>query len=302
MRIFIRENSSAREFMTALVDPKAIAFLTARELGLSLRYGARVDSLHAPFVELNPDAELGRYLTAAPRERHGHFKTWLHRFLRGFLSDFDINGLLGTYPMHVLSTAQFRELLSPPGGAGLPELARLLDIGAGRGDVTAQLGALFSSVTVTETSRPMRKRLEKAGYQVIAGDYAERPASSDRYDVVSLLNVLDRCDKPLSLLATARAALVPGGKLLVALVLPYRPFVYESGVARSPSERLPLSSDVFERAAREFIDLVLPPLGLTLETVSRAPYLSGGDAERPLYELDDLILVCRADFDVPLLV
>jgi hypothetical protein len=38
---------------------------------------------------------------------------------------------------------------------------------------------------------------------------------------------------------------------------------------------------------------VLSPLGLSLEAVSRVPYLSSGDADHPLYVLDDAVLVLR---------
>lgn len=48
------------------------------------------------------------------------------------------------------------------------------------------------------------------------------------YDAVSCLNVLDRCDKPNSMIASMRRSLKPGGIALIALVLPFQPYV-ESG-------------------------------------------------------------------------
>ena len=280
------------------MHPRQVAEEYARIIPLQLRYGVNLERLAAlgvALIELGPDAALVDYLAGSAGARHGKFKTALHRTLRWFLSDFDINGLLGTYPMHVLSTQQFRELLGSDVGG------RLLDIGAGRGDVTSQLAQLFEEVTVTETSKPMIKRLEKFGYRVWFGDFAERIAPPEQFDVVSLLNVLDRCDRPLGLLAAARAALQPGGKLILALVLPYRPFVYDHGSARAPRERLPLGDQGFESSVWELITLVLKPLGFQIESISRAPYLSGGDADHALYELDDLIVVCKAPFDVPIL-
>jgi SAM-dependent methyltransferase len=269
----------------------------ASERGLLLRYGAdlhKLSAVGAPFTELSLDEGTARYIGAAEGARHGFMVTWLHRLMRGFFSDFDINGYLGTYPMHVLSTEQWRELLPEVGG-------RLLDVGAGRGDATSQLAALFDHTVTTETSPAMAKRLRRLGYECLLGDIAERPDLGGLYDVVSLLNVLDRCDEPLSLLATARSALRGGGLLLVALVLPYGPFVYDGGQTRSPRQRLPIVSNDFETAAAEFVTSTLFPLGLEVVTLSRAPYLSGGDAQRPIYELDDLIVVCRAIDAVPLL-
>lgn len=269
----------------------------AESHGLRLRYDAdlpKLNALNAPFTQLALDEAAARYIADSEAQRHGTLMTWLHRAMRGFFSDFDINGYLGTYPMHVLSTAQWQTLLGPVGG-------RHLDIGAGRGDATAQLGRLFEQTVVTETSRAMARRLRKAGYRCIEGDLALHGDSNEAYDAVSLLNVLDRCDRPLSLLGTARTLVRPGGLLVIALVLPYHPFVYDAGAARPPTERLPISSEQWELAAVEFVSMCLLPLGLEIVTLSRAPYLSGGDARAPLYELDDLLVVCRAVRDVPLI-
>ncbi len=269
----------------------------ARNAGLALRYSADLAKLHAsgaPFTQLSLDEETAQYIGAAEGARHGLFMTWVHRMMRGFLSDFDINGYLGTYPMHVLSTEQWSTVLPHVGG-------RLLDVGAGRGDATAKLASLFDETVVTETSRAMARRLRKQGYECIEGDISRRSDLDGNFDAVSLLNVLDRCDCPLSLLGVARRALKPGGLLIVALVLPYGPFVYDGGAARRPKERLPISSSEWELAATEFVTTALLPLGLEVVTLSRSPYLSGGDAHHPLYELDDLIAVCRATSEVPLI-
>lgn len=261
------------------------------DFGLLGRYDAYVEGLArlgAPFVELGADAATLAYLEGAKAARHGRLKTFLHRSLRAFLSDFDINGWLGTYPMHVLSTAQWETLLGGrPGG-------RLLDVGSGRGDVTSELARLFDETVTTETSKPMVRRLRRRGFESWHGDLSTMSFEEGSFDAVSLLNVLDRCERPLSLLGRARAALRPGGLLLIALVLPYRPFFYREGVPAPPVERLPIASESFEEATSEFVFHALLALGVELVAVSRAPYLSGGDAHRALYELDDLLLVCRA--------
>lgn len=47
-----------------------------------------------------------------------------------------------------------------------------------------------------------------------------------QYDLISCLNLLDRCDEPLELLRAIRQALVPRtGRLLLAAVLPFQPYV-----------------------------------------------------------------------------
>lgn len=282
----------------ASLADRSAARAYAHEIGIELRYDCDLNEL-APalrdrFVQLGPDQSLADYFERARRERHGRLLTWLHRSLRGLLSDFDINGLLGTYPMHVLGTEQWRHLLPEASG-------RLLDVGAGNGDVTAALAPLFDDVTVVETSRLMARRLAQRGYRCHKLDPATDGVPGGPYDVISLLNVLDRCDKPLTLLAEARAALAPRGRLVIALVLPYRPFVYDGALSRAPAERLPLTRPTWEGATSELCELALAPLGLEVESVSRVPYLSGGDAHRALYELDDVVLVCRARGDLVLL-
>lgn len=46
-----------------------------------------------------------------------------------------------------------------------------------------------------------------------------------KYDVISCLNLIDRCDRPLDLLNKIRASLKPDGRLLLAVVLPFSPYV-----------------------------------------------------------------------------
>jgi hypothetical protein len=52
-------------------------------------------------------------------------------------------------------------------------------------------------------------------------------ASGERqYDVISCLNLLDRCDEPLNLLEQIRLVLKPSvGRLILAVVLPFHQFV-----------------------------------------------------------------------------
>ena len=49
----------------------------------------------------------------------------------------------------------------------------------------------------------------------------------------------------------------------------------------------------WERAVNQLAEKDLETLGLEVLSVSRAPYLSFGDSERSLYELDDAILVLK---------
>lgn len=124
--------------------------------------------------------------------------------------------------MFVFSKSQFRRLLN------IDETWKadaLLDLGAGDGRVTAVMEKYFSKIYATEQSPSMRWRLRQQNYDVLEID----EWTGRTYDVISCLNLLDRCDKPLTLLSDIRKALNPlGGKLVVAIVLPFSPCV-ESG-------------------------------------------------------------------------
>ena len=124
--------------------------------------------------------------------------------------------------MFVFSKSQFRQLMNIDVSWTADTL---LDLGSGDGRVTAVMANYFKTVYVTEQSPSMRWRLRAQQFQVLElDDWADKT-----YDVVSCLNLLDRCDKPLTMLADIRKALDPNrGRLIVAVVLPFRPCV-ESG-------------------------------------------------------------------------
>ena len=100
------------------------------------------------------------------------------------------------------------------------------------GNVTQNLSTLFRRVVTTEVSLPMCKRLRNRGWECIQTDLPSRTnINHETFDVVSLLNVLDRCDRPRTLLQRIRELMKPQGRLLLAVVLPFCPFV-ESGVRK----------------------------------------------------------------------
>ncbi|MCC6663194.1 MAG: methyltransferase domain-containing protein [Polyangiaceae bacterium] len=241
--------------------------------------------LAARFVELEPDDETRAFVQAAADGRHGRLLSWVHSTLGAFLSDFDVNGLLGTYPLFLLSQAQWSALLGPE------RRARLLDVGAGAGEVTARIAGLAQQVVTSETSRMMARRLRQRGFECRRTDFADGPPA-DRFDLVTCLNVVDRSDRPRTLLRNLRAGLAPGGRLVIATPLPFRPFVYAGGTTREPRERLPIDAEPWESALAQLVERVLCPLGLEVIALCRAPYLSGGDPGRELYVLDDAVVVC----------
>ena len=49
--------------------------------------------------------------------------------------------------------------------------------------------------------------------------------AGSKYDVICCLNLLDRCETPATIMHDIHRSLVPGGVTIVAIVLPFKPFV-----------------------------------------------------------------------------
>lgn len=143
----------------------------------------------------------------------------------------------------------------------------------------------------------MQWRLGRRGYRVLGvEEWMHDPQSKQRreYDLISCLNVLDRCSRPLQLLADMRDCLAPGhGRLLLAIVLPFCPFVEEGPKQVRPAEILPLAGSSPEEHINSLAELVFRPLDLVIEAVSRAPYLCEGDLRSAYYLLHDYMFVLR---------
>lgn len=248
----------------------------------------RLGSFAQHFRELQVDEAWRADVNGLSEGRHGRLRTYAQRLARLYLSDFDANALTGMYRMQLLPPSAWRLLLEGHTGG------RLLDVGAGSGDVTTALAPCFSEVEATEVSRGMARRLTKRGIRCHAVDLTEAPLSGAAFNAVSLLNVLDRCQRPRQLLRHCLQAIAPGGVFIVALALPYRPFYFDGPATPEPLERLecdPGAAGTWEDGARRFIERDLLPLGLRLQCFVRAPYLSAGDSARALYELDDVVAV-----------
>lgn len=235
---------------------------------------------------------------------------WKHHartVLKRYMSTTDANGWLDAGKMHLVSTAQAKKMLQRTTGKSK---GCLLDVGAGNGAITDQFAQLFQHTVVTETAPAMLRRLKAKKYVVYQpkegrgqlADVRERavdagvPLREGRwFDAILLLHVLDRCDEPWSMLATVRNLLHPmHGKLVLAVVLPFRPFVEDGTTRRIPKESLPLPVNcTWEEGVHLMAERVLVPAGYSILSISRAPYLCEGDLHHPVYSLDDAVFVLR---------
>lgn len=89
--------------------------------------------------------------------------------------------------------------------------------------------------------------------------------------------------------------MAPGGRLVVALVLPFSPYV-EVGERgdHKPSEYLPVKGNGLEGQIASLVDRVFAPLSLRCLVWSKLPYLCEGDLGQAYYFLDDVIFVLEA--------
>jgi SAM-dependent methyltransferase len=247
------------------------------------------------------------------------FRNMACTLLRNFMSLTDANGYLGRGQMFVYSSDHFHRLVSSfipipaptpldqpePSTTGISSLS-LLDVGAGDGHVTDRMRPYFGRVVTTEASYRMCARLRARGYPCVEATDLTPQSLGDHmigFDVITCLNVLDRCDTPIVLLKEMKALLKPGGIIVLAVVVPWCPFVENGTVQQPPSERLPIppgcpckgnvTAMPFETSVGHFVADVLNPIGLNVVRVSRVPYLCRGDDVKPYYMLDDALFVCK---------
>nr|CAH7733556.1 unnamed protein product [Callosobruchus chinensis] len=188
--------------------------------------------------------------------------------------------------MFVLSSPQFLKLLRVKQDWSSDIL---LDLGAGDGEVTAKIAPFFNRIFVTEVSGPMRKLLQKKGFKVLDVDSWHL---DKKYDMISCLNVIDRCSTPLTLLRQIRTALKPDGMVLLAVVLPFSPYVESESPDHKPKEDLPICGDTFEEQVINLVDVLMHE-GFEVVSWSRVPYLCEGDLQQSYYWLDDALFILK---------
>lgn len=269
--------------------------------GAKVRYGCDVaafpPALRPLWRPLDMDASTKAWIDDAVAHPHGRAAMVALAVARSVMSDYDANGLVGAHDMRVLGTEQARRLFA---AAGMSEGGRLLDVGAGEGQVTDELAPLFSHVTTTELSTGMARRLRGRGYECYNIDLAEErlpgSAETDGFDCVALLNVIDRTSRPYRLVERLRTLLRPGGVLLCTVPLPLKPHVHIGPVTVNPEEILPTPRGRagFEECMSSLAEVFFPACNVEPVVLSRVPYLCRGDRKKPVIALDDAVFVCRA--------
>ncbi|XP_078521258.1 protein-L-histidine N-pros-methyltransferase isoform X2 [Lissotriton helveticus] len=251
---------------------------------------------HGTQIFLNRSIEKSRWLSIQL------YHSFMSSVFSMFLSRTSINGLLGRGSMFVFSPEQFQRLLKiNPDWKSY----RLLDLGAGDGEVTKVMSPHFEEIYVTEMSQTMIWQLQKKKYRVLEID--EWQNTGFQYDVISCLNLLDRCDRPVTLLKEIRNVLEPTrGRVILALVLPFHPYVENDlpqavqqcshslarGKWEKPSEVMEVNGKVWEEQVNSLTE-VFHEAGFAVEALTRLPYLCEGDMYNDYYVLDDAVFILK---------
>lgn len=251
------------------------------------------EKLQPLFVQSSLDRDTKSFLKRSVEKSGWLFTQLYHSFVSTVLSPVvsrtSINGFLSRGSMFVFSAAQFQRLLRVG-----PEWTadRLLDLGAGDGGVTQIMGSHFREVYATEVSTPMKWHLQRKNYKLLGID--EWQHTGFKYDLVSCLNLLDRCDDPLALLRDIHDSLVPEtGRLILAAVVPFQPYVEVGGQWQRPKEHLRIKGKTWEEQVTNLSTEVFEKTGFEVEAVTRLPYLCEGDMYNDYYVLDDAVFVLK---------
>lgn len=262
-------------------------------------YSVRLDAVaseevRSKFIQLSFDGDTREFV-----EQSTEKSSWLgtqlwHATMRVFFgwatSKTSLNGWLNRGSMFVFSEKQFLKLI----GWDSDHVAdSVLDLGAGDGNVTAKFSRFFNETYVTEMSPVMRRILIRRGYQIKDVNTWADPNDENTYSMIAALNLLDRCDRPITILRSIPKKLQKNGIVLLALVLPLSQFVESNPPHHTASEPIDIKGGTIEEQVDSLVECVLGPLGYRLKSWTRLPYLCEGDLHQPYYWLHDVVLVLQ---------
>ena len=188
--------------------------------------------------------------------------------------------------MFVFSPDQFQRLLkiNPDW-----KTHRLLDLGAGDGEVTKIMSPHFEEIYATELSETMTWQLQKKKYRVL-WYINEWQKIGFQYDLISYLNLLDHCNHSLTLLKRYQ-------KCLGSNQRQGHPFfgLYVENVGGKwdkPLEILEIKEQNWEKQVNSLPD-VSRKAGFVIEAFTRLPQLCEGNVYNDYYVLDDAVFVLK---------
>lgn len=234
--------------------------------------------IHKLFKKLDYDQETDDFFHTV--ENFTIFESFKVVFCKPLLTCFfnttTTNSILETGKMFVFSTSHISQLLSNS------KKDTLLDIGSGDGSVTSKYSHFFNETTCVEVSSGMIYRLKQKGYNVIESlDLVK----NSTFDVITCLNVLDRCEKPMTLLDQINELMHSDSVLLMTIVLPLYQYVENGNVKEKMIENGLNFHDSLIQMYKLLKDM------FEIISISRIPYLSQGDISQDYYILDSAVFL-----------
>lgn len=232
------------------------------------------------FKALKYDEETDQFFHTV--ENYTFFQSFKVLFIKPlyqiFCNTTTTNSYLDTGKMFVFSTSHISDLLSSS------KKETLLDIGSGDGNVTLKYSHLFKETTCVEVSLGMIYRLEEKGFYVIDSlDWVK----NSTFDVITCLNVLDRCEKPMTLLDQIHDLMHSDSILLLTIVLPLHQYVENGRVKEKLIENDLEFHDSLIQLYQMFTKI------FDILQISRIPYLSQGDIKQDYYVLDSAVFLLK---------
>lgn len=206
----------------------------------------------------------------------------------------DINGMTGFGNMFLFSDEQFAKFLALDKSSWSSTGKKVLDLGAGNGDITEHMRPFFEEVYATELSPKMRKRLASKGYTVLdALKWAETDVS---FDLITAFNLLDRHYSPSKLLEDLwNVSHRSNSLVIVSLVLPVSHYVEfnPNGKSTRPDAYLNVSGRTYADHVHHMIANVFKPANFEVVRWTRLPYLCEGDMNNSAYYLPDAVFLLK---------
>jgi 2-polyprenyl-3-methyl-5-hydroxy-6-metoxy-1,4-benzoquinol methylase len=101
----------------------------------------------------------------------------------------------------------------------LPRGAKVLDLGAGHGSIAGELVRRGYEVHAVEISEEALAALRSRGVHAMAGDVTQPVPTTETFDAVLLLDVLEHVFDPVQVLVNAKRVLAPGGSIVLTVPL-----------------------------------------------------------------------------------
>ncbi|CAI5455577.1 unnamed protein product [Caenorhabditis angaria] len=248
------------------------------------------------FFKSNPDETTQHFLDKSAELSDNYFWQTIRNlgvmFLSSIYSKTDINGITGFGNMFLFSENQMAKLLDIDRSNWSPVGKKVLDLGAGNGDITRHLEAFYSDIYATELSSRMRKRLSSKGYKVL--DALTWDQTDIQFDLITAFNLLDRHYSPQKLLNDLwRVSSRSKCRVIISLVLPVNHYVEfnPNGKSTRPDQFLKVQGKTYADHVHYMITNEFEPAKFRVVKWTRLPYLCEGDMNHSAYYLPDAMFL-----------